>query len=82
MNSINFYSYPFIAAIIMLVLLGARGFTKIAPAQWLATAALGCTLAAGWWIMRPSPTEIPAATALEAAFNSGKPVLIEFQSPF
>ena len=82
MNSINFYSYPFIAAIIMLVLLAARGFTKIAPAQWLATAALGCTLAAGWWIMRPATTEIPAATALEAALNSGKPVLIEFQSPF
>ena len=82
MNSINFYSYPFIAAIIMLVLLGARGFTKIAPARWLATVALGFALAAGWWIMRPSQSEIPVATELEAAFNSGKPVLIEFQSPF
>ncbi len=82
MNSINFYSYPFIGAMIMLVLLGSRGFRGIAPAHWLATAALGGTLAAGWWIMRPPPNAILPAIALEAALGSGKATLVEFQSPF
>lgn len=66
----------------MLVLLGSRGFKAIAPAQWLATAALGGTLAAGWWIMRPLPSTIPPAIALEAALSSGNATLVEFQSPF
>ncbi|GBL36579.1 hypothetical protein LBMAG37_07570 [Anaerolineae bacterium] len=82
MSSINFYSYPMIGAMIMLVLLGSRGFRAIAPAQWLATAALGGTLVAGWWIMRPPPSAVPPALALEAALSSGKPTLVEFQSPF
>lgn len=82
MSSINFYSYPMIGTMIMLVLLGSRGFRAIAPAQWLATAALGGTLVAGWWIMRPTPSAVPPALALEAALSSGKPTLVEFQSPF
>lgn len=66
----------------MLVLLGSRGFRAIPPAQWLATAALGGTLAAGWWIMSPPQNAIPPAIALETALSSGKPTLVEFQSPF
>lgn len=82
MSSINFYSYPLICALVLLVLIGSRGFTQIAAAQWLAAAALAASFASGWWIMRPTPSALAAATELEGALKSGKATLVAFESPY
>jgi type VI protein secretion system component VasK len=83
MQIINQYSAAWIAAILLAV---AGFFLLRGKPRWpryLAFGLLALGLLAAWIILRPVQTaQALSAAQVEASIGAGKPVLIEFQSPY
>jgi membrane protein DedA with SNARE-associated domain len=83
MQLINQYSFPFLAGVIILILVGIllrKGGTEglLVP---LAAMLVGFLVA--FWLFSPGASaETSAAAKVEGAIGSGKAVLLEFQSPY
>jgi hypothetical protein len=79
---VNQYSFVWLSAagvVMLAVVLAARR----APArQWLSLAALVLGLGVAYALLRPSPVSPDAALRLESSIGSGRPVLLELQSPY
>ncbi len=82
MQFINQHSFLLAAAAGLLVLAGILFHDGIRPSDWLALAALVLGLLFAYWLFRPSASSAADANNLTAQLHSGKPVLIEFQSPY
>lgn len=79
----NQYSFVFIAAAVMLI---AVIFVLSRKPRWQDALALGVItagLVAAWFILHPIQTPLmDDAKNVQAMIGQGKPVLLEFQSPY
>jgi hypothetical protein len=78
------YSLVIVAVILLVVfsfvLIGNK---KPRPADWLALGGIALALFAVWLTIRPLASDLPDdATAVQKMIGAGKPVLLEFQSPY
>jgi NADH:ubiquinone oxidoreductase subunit 6 (subunit J) len=82
MNPINLYS----ALLLLVVVILFSGFLLLRRGVSLARVAvivlIGLVLVAGWWFMRPVQTPHADLAELQGKIGAGKPVLLEFQSPY
>lgn len=82
MQFLNQYSFLLTAVvsigILAIVLLrdGVRGSDLVA----LASLTIG--FIAAFWLLRPSPSSVSSAEQLLSQIGDGRPVLLEFQSPY
>jgi len=81
---VNQYSYILVSIILLLLLAGLlawrkKGFHWREAGFVLVLAAL---LAAGWFSLRPDKTTATTSDLIRAQIGKGKPVLLEFQSPY
>ena len=82
MNPINLYSAPLL---FLFVLLLAGGFLMRRGAsleRLLALAVLALGLVAIWYLLRPVQTSPVELAELRSRIGAGRPVLLEFQSPY
>jgi len=51
--------------------------------EWLAFFGIAAALFVAWWVIRPVQTPLMGeAAAVQKMIGAGKPVLLEFQSPY
>jgi hypothetical protein len=82
MSPINLYS----AALLFIFIILLAGFVLLRKGASRGRVALlvliGLGLVAGWWLVRPQQTPHADTAALQGQIGAGKPVLLEFQSPY
>ena len=79
---INQHSFVF-AAVAALVLVSAVLFRDGARSQdWYALGALSAGLALAYGLLRPGPPTHSQIQAVDSLIGAGRPVLLEFQSPY
>jgi hypothetical protein len=59
--------------------LSRRGFRAI---DWILIIALIGLIAGAWLVMHPTQSQVADANSVRAEIGSGRPVLLEFQSPY
>lgn len=78
---LNQHSFTLLALLIWIVLAGVlrrRGGWPVLLALTVVAGALVAT----WYAVRPRPTPMGEAAAIQAQIGRGTPVLLEFQSPY
>jgi hypothetical protein len=79
---INQYSF----AISIIVLLAILAVVLLRSPQrkraWLVLLGVAVAAALSWAAIRPTASQVNSAAEVMAVIGSGKPVLVEFQSPF
>jgi hypothetical protein len=79
---INQHSFLF-AAVTTLVLVSAVLFRDGArPQDWFALGALSAGLALAYGLLRPGPPTHAQIQEVDSLIGAGRPVLLEFQSPY
>jgi hypothetical protein len=74
------FSLTAAAAILLMLVIVARARDR--GSALVALAALGLGLALAYLLLRPGRTTLPAGRSLDDLLGQGKPVLLEFQSPY
>lgn len=79
---INQHSFLF-AAVAALVVVSAVLFRDgFRPQDWYALGALSAGLALAYGLLRPGPSTHAQVQEVESLIGAGRPVLLEFQSPY
>jgi formate hydrogenlyase subunit 3/multisubunit Na+/H+ antiporter MnhD subunit len=82
MNIFNLYS-ALIFGLAGLILVGLLLFRRrMSLGRVIALIVLGLALLVAWWLVRPVQTAHDDLSNLMAPIGAGKPVLLEFQSPY
>jgi len=80
---INQYSALWIAAILLLVVAGFLFRHKPGALDFLALGVIVAGLGTAWVVLHPTQTPLMEdAQKIQAMIGQGKPVLLEFQSPY
>ena len=82
MNPINLYSAPLFILFVLIVagiIILRRGLT---PGGVLVFVILAIGLVVTWLFLRPHQTPHAALADIHSQIGAGKPVLLEFQSPY
>lgn len=80
---INQYSALWMAVVLLLVLTAILFRHKPQPGEYLAFGGLIVGLAVAWTLLHPIQTPLMEDTQkVQAMIGQGKPVLLEFQSPY
>lgn len=80
MEWINQHSFLLTAAAALLILAGLLLHDGVRPADLVALGALALGFSAAFAWLRPTPAD--EAAAVPARLAAGRPVLLEFQSPY
>jgi lipopolysaccharide export LptBFGC system permease protein LptF len=83
MRFINQYSFTLTAAAAVLTLAFfflLRGGPR--AADLIAAGAMALGLGLAYWLLQPGPSTLSSVEQMTAEIGAGKPVLLEFQSPY
>lgn len=79
---VNQYSFLLAAAAAMLVLAAVLLRDGVRPADLVALGALCLGLALAYALLRPGASTETQAASIDRLLGAGRPVLLEFQSPY
>lgn len=79
---INQHSFVLGALLLLLVAALFLFRQRVSPGDLIVLAALAAALLIGWTVLKPSQTVGGEVAEVQAQIGAGKPVLLEFQSPY
>ena len=82
MSFLNLYSFPITAVFVFAVVAVGLLRDGVTRRDIIALSAIAGAIVFSWWLIRPGSSTLAEVSQVESALRSGKPTLVEFQSPY